>query len=195
MHLSARCVPFLKIGLLSAAALGAACSKHEPSAAVQRSPVERGAYLSTIGGCNDCHSPKLFGPNGPEIDKSRLLSGFPATSKLPPVPAGVIAPDQWGALASNDLTAWAGPWGVSYAMNLTPDATGLGDWTSEIFIKAMRTGKHAGTGRPILPPMPWASIGQLSDDDLNALFAYLKSLSPVSNRVPAPTPPSGSAPG
>jgi hypothetical protein len=131
----------------------------------------------------------LFTDAGPEPDKRRLLSGYPVDAKLPLVPSGIIGPDKWGAIATNDLTAWAGPWGVSFAANLTPDATGLGSWTPETFIQAMRTGKHAGVGRPILPPMPWMELAKMTDEDLRALFAYLQSLPPISNAVPAPVPP------
>ena len=126
-------------------------------------------------------------------DTTRLLSGHPASAKLPPVPAGALGPDRWGALASPDLTAWAGPWGVSFAANLTPDETGLRHWTAEQFIQTMRTGKHLGTGRAILPPMPWYDVGKLTDDDLRAVFAYLQSLKPVANRVPPPLPPARAA--
>lgn len=153
------------------------------------SPIERGAYLVTVGGCHDCHSPKVFTPAGPELDKSRLLSGHPAGDTLPAIPTGIIGPENWSALTNNHGTAWVGPWGISFAANLTPDATGLGSWTPEIFIQAMRTGKHAGVGRPILPPMPWMNYGRMSDEDLRAMFAYLKSLPPVSNVVPWPVPP------
>lgn len=173
-----------------------ACTKQEPPRSAEPALTERGAYLVNVGGCNDCHTPKLFTAAGPQPDNSRLLSGYPADAKLPPVPSGVIGPGQWGAIANNDLTAWAGPWGVSYAGNLTPDATGLGSWTPEIFIQAMRTGKHAGVGRPILPPMPWMNIALMTDEDLRAVFAYLKSLPPIPNVVPAPVPPpAGPAPG
>jgi hypothetical protein len=173
-----------------------ACTKQEAPPASKAAPAERGLYLANVGGCGDCHTPKLFTAKGPEPDKSRLLSGHPADAKLPPVPPGVIGPDQWGAIANNDLTAWAGPWGVSFAANLTPDATGLASWTPEIFIQAMRTGKHAGVGRDILPPMPWMGFALMTDEDLRAVFAYLKSLPPISNAVPAPLPPaSGPAPG
>jgi hypothetical protein len=111
---------------------------------------------------------------------------------VPEVPKDVIAPDKWGALATNDLTTWTGPWGVSFARNLTPDvATGIGSWTEEIFIKALRTGKDMGEGRAILPPMPWPMIGQATDADLKAIFAYLKSLKPVENAVPDPISPTG----
>jgi len=92
-------------------------------------------------------------------------------------------------VASNDATAWVGPWGISFAANLTPDATGLGGWTEEQFIQTMRTGKHLGVGREILPPMPWFGVAALPDEDLKALFAYLQSLKPISNNVPQPLPP------
>jgi cytochrome c553 len=151
--------------------------------------VERGRYLAGFGGCNDCHSPKVFTPKGPQVDESKRLSGHPASEKLPALPAGVLGPDRWGAVTTNGLTAWVGPWGTSFAANLTPHATGIGNWTAEAFIKAMRTGKHLGEGRQILPPMPWQDIGKLRDADLRALFAYLKSLPPVANEVPAPLPP------
>ena len=93
-------------------------------------------------------------------------------------------------MTNDELTAWAGPWGVSFAANLTPDkATGLGTWTADQFIKSMRTGKHMGVGRPILPPMPVQNFAALSDADLTALFAYLRSIKPIPNQVPAPLPP------
>jgi mono/diheme cytochrome c family protein len=160
------------------------------SAAAPTKQVERGRYLvTTIGGCNDCHTPKTFSPQGPQLDASRLLSGHPSTQPLPSLPGGMLGPDKWGAVTTNDLTAWVGPWGTSFAANLTPDATGLGQWTDKDFIRAMRTGKHLGVGRPILPPMPWQEIGNMTDADLRAIFAYLKSLPPVANQVPAPLPP------
>jgi mono/diheme cytochrome c family protein len=162
-----------------------------PSSTAQ---VERGKYLVTIGGCNDCHSPKKFTEQGPEIDSTRLLSGHPAGEPIPPIPEGALGPGKWGALANNHLTARAGPWGVSFTRNLTPDtATGLGSWTEEIFIKAIRTGKDMGEGRDILPPMPWPMYKQMTDDDLKAVFAYLRSLKPIENAVPDPISPEGKA--
>jgi mono/diheme cytochrome c family protein len=158
-------------------------------------PVERGKYLVWTGGCNDCHTPKKMGAQGvPELDTARLLSGHPEEPKLPPPPA--LPPGPWLALFSWDLTAAAGPWGVSYAVNLTPDEnTGIGIWTEEMFVKAMRTGKHMGTSRPILPPMPWETIKNYTDEDLKAIFAYLRSIPPVKNRVPEPiiAPPPAAA--
>lgn len=191
------CQSFIR-SLLIATALGAtvACTKQEPPRATETDPIKRGLYLVNVGGCGDCHTPKVFTQAGPEPDKSRLLSGHAADAKLPAVPPGVIGPDRWGAIASNDLTAWAGPWGISYAANLTPDVTGLKSWTPETFIQAMRTGKHAGVGRDILPPMPWMDYALMTDEDLRAVFAYLRSIPPISNAVPAPVPPAtGTAPG
>ena len=157
----------------------------------KRSPeVRRGEFLVTFGGCNDCHSPKVMSPQGPVPDPSRLLSGHPQGEALPQVPAGALTPGGWMLLTNGHLTAWAGPWGVSFAANLTPDKrTGLGSWTADQFIKSMRTGKHLGVGRPILPPMPLASVVALNDADMRALFAYLRSLKPVENQVPQPIPP------
>jgi hypothetical protein len=104
----------------------------------------------------------------------------------------VLGPGKWAALTNDDLTAWVGPWGTTFAANLTPEmATGLGAWTAEQFIQTMRTGKHLGVGRPILPPMPVYALAAMTDPDLTALFAYLKSLKPIKNQVPPPLPPKG----
>jgi len=152
--------------------------------------IKRGEYLVNYGGCHDCHTPKLYTPQGPQPDISRALSGHPENMKLPDLPQGIFGPDKWGAVTNNDLTAWYGPWGVSFAANLTPDKkTGIGSWTEGLFIKTMRTGKHFGVGREILPPMPWFSLAALTDRDLKAIFLYLKSIKPIENQVPLPVPP------
>lgn len=154
--------------------------------------IERGKYLVTVAGCDDCHTPKVMTPKGPMPDTTRTLSGHPASEPALEVPQGVLAPGKWMALTNSHLTAWAGPWGVSYTRNLTPDvATGLGSWTPEIFIKALRTGKDMGEGRDILPPMPWQNFAQMTDQDLRAIFAYLHSLKPIENAVPDPISPAG----
>jgi hypothetical protein len=102
----------------------------------------------------------------------------------------------WMASIDQSFTAFAGPWGVSFAMNLTPDsASGLGDWSQETFMQAIRTGKHMGTGRPILPPMPWASFSNLTDQDLASVYLYLRTIPAVSNKIPAPLPPLPMPPG
>jgi mono/diheme cytochrome c family protein len=166
------------------AGLGAAAPPAKKSGAV-----ERGRYLVTIAACGDCHTPLKFGPNGPEPDMSRWLSGAPATPKMPP-PAKIDQP--WLMVATNAI--FAGPWGISYAANLTPDSlTGIGIWSEETFIKALRTGKHYGVSRPILPPMPWRYYAQMTDEDMKSIYAYLRSLPPIRNQVPdavvAPPPP------
>jgi mono/diheme cytochrome c family protein len=156
------------------------------------SQIERGKWLVNLGGCHDCHSPKAMTPAGPVPDETRLLSGAPAHTPVPEIPRGsaTMDPNGWGVLTNLDLTAWAGPWGVSFPANLTPDVeTGLGSWTEEMFMKAIRTGKHMGEGRPILPPMPWQNFALLEDENLKAIFAYLHSLPPIKNAVPEPVPP------
>ena len=164
-----------------------------PAAAPAMSPVQRGQYIVTTGLCNDCHTPAKMGPNGPEPDMDRLLSGHPENLKVTPMKGGL--PQGWLAMGNMTFTAWQGPWGVSFTANLTPDEhTGIGAWTEEMFIQAMRTGKHQGAGRDILPPMPWQWIGKYSDDDLKAVYAYLKSIKPIVNRVPVPIPPAGAKP-
>lgn len=141
--------------------------------------VERGKYLVTAQDCNGCHTPF----KGGEPDMTRMLSGHPQSVTItgkPPLPAG------WSTAINETNTAWAGPWGISYTTNLTPDrATGIGGWTERMFIAAIRNGKRSGSGRALLPPMPWRMYGQLSDDDLKSIFMYLQSIPPISNRVPA----------
>ncbi len=156
-----------------------------------QSDVERGRYLVAICACDDCHSPKIMTEQGPVVDSTRRLSGHPADMKLAEIKQSEIAPGKW-YLGEQDLTAWVGPWGVSFPVNLTPDTeTGTGSWTPELFIRIMRTGKFMGieSGRSLLPPMPWQNYRQMTDEDLSAIFAYLKSLPPISNKVPDPLPP------
>jgi mono/diheme cytochrome c family protein len=163
----------------------AACDIPPRAVAKSGDPVARGAYLVQTGACADCHTPWKMGPNGPEPDASRSLSGHPESvgQLAVDVPAG------WTMVTAGTGTAFAGPWGVSYAANLTPHETGLGVWSEELFASALRHGKHMGAGRPILPPMPWASYAQFSDEDVAAIWAYLQTLKPVENVVPDPTPP------
>jgi len=180
----------LLVFLLAAPAFAAPDPSAGPPAA---SPAERGKWLVTIGGCHDCHTPWKMGPNGPENDMTRMLSGHPQDLVMPPVPA--LPPGPWGVVASLTNTAWAGPWGVSYTANLSPDKeTGTGAWTDADFIATIRSGRHLGRGRQILPPMPWFNYATLSDDDLKAIYAYLRTIPPISNKVPEPLPPPAPAP-
>jgi len=167
-----------------------ACNQTQPEKKVlsEKEMIEKGKYLITAGGCHDCHSPKVFGPQGPKIDESKILSGHPAEMQLAEFDPAILEPGKY-ILFTQDVTAAIGPWGASFAANLTPDnETGIGTWQPEMFINALRTGKHLGAGRPILPPMPWEMVGKLTDEDLQAMFAYLKSIPPVKNRVPDPKP-------
>lgn len=161
-------------------------SAHAADSKADAQQVTRGAYLVRAMGCADCHTPLKDGPRGPEPDLTRGLSGHPQGPALQ-APKDVKGPWIWGGAGTN--TAFWGPWGVSYAANLTPDASGIGPWTAEQFLKAMRTGKHAGSGRPIAPPMPWQAFGQLNDQDLRAIFAHLKAQPAVRNTVPDYQPP------
>ena len=150
--------------------------------------IKRGEYLVKGGGCTDCHTPLKIGPAGPVPDDSRFLSGHPAAMVMPPAPALPEGP--WLYIAAATMTAWAGPWGVSYTANLTPDRdTGLGTWTSQTFIDTIRSGRLLGRGRPILPPMPYQAMQNLTDADLTAIFVYLQSVPMIVNKVPGPTPP------
>lgn len=146
----------------------------------------RGKYLVTIAGCNDCHTPKRMGAKGPELIPELLLSGFQGKNAIPEFDK--VKTQKGFAQMSPDMTAAAGPWGISFAANLTPHDTGLGNWTFEQFKTAMTQGKYKGmaNGRPLLPPMPWFNYTEMKDEDLRAIFAYLKSLKPVDNLVPSP---------
>ncbi|HUO84156.1 MAG TPA: diheme cytochrome c-553 [Thermoanaerobaculia bacterium] len=152
-------------------------------------PLKRGEYLVSVLACDDCHTPMIMGESGPEPDMSRRLAGHPESMIMPPAPK-LQGPWMWAGAATN--TAFAGPWGVSYSMNLTPDQnTGMGVWTEELFVKAMREGKHMGVSRPIMPPMPWPAYRHLTDRDLKAVFAYLRTVPAIQNRVPEYQPAPG----
>lgn len=183
--------PLMKIVLLSgtvavASVLTTVCLTHpEHSSTVS---VEHGAYLIESFGCGDCHTPKRLGPQGPEPDLALALAGHPEHLTLPAPPALPDGP--WMVTVAGSMTAWSGPWGISYSSNLTPDdETGIGRWTEREFVDTMRSGRHLGRGREILPPMPIPAVRNLTDDDLASMFAYLRSRPAVRNHVPDPMPP------
>lgn len=163
---------------------------HRSVDAAENDPVDRlarGKYLVTVAGCNDCHTPMKMGPNGPELDLSRMLSGHPENMSLPPAPK---ADGPWLVSVAATNTAWSGPWGVSFTANLTPDKdTGLGKWTLRNFRDTLRTGRHMGQGRQILPPMPIPMYKHFTDADIESIFGYLRSIPAIQNRVPEPLPP------
>ncbi len=180
-------LPVLVFALtLGSSILGA--SAPAPQGTASAALIERGRYLVNFGGCHDCHTPWKVGPRGPEPDMARALTGHPEQMAVPPGPQ--LPPGPWMATVAATMTAWSGPWGTSFTANLTPDVeTGLGEWTEENFIQTMRTGRRMGKGRPLLPPMPYPALASLNDHDLKAIFAYLRSLPPVRNRVPQPIDP------
>jgi hypothetical protein len=187
---SARIRDALAATVLAAHALalpGIAAGEDAAKTVYSADKAARGKYLVTTSACHDCHTPWKMGPAGPEPDMGRMLSGHPEKMELPapPPPSG-----PWVMTAAATNTAWAGPWGVSFTANLTPDAeTGLGKWTLRHFRDTIRTGRHMGRGRPILPPMPIPVYRNFTDEDLEAIYAYLRTIPPVRNRVPEPLPP------
>ena len=125
-------------------------------------PVQRGAYLTTVVGCHDCHTPGAF----------------------------YGAPDMNRQLSGSEL-GWQGPWGVSYARNLTPDkTTGIGDWTDDEILNAMQKGVKKD-GSPIAPPMPWPDFARLTHADAMAIVAYLRSIPPITHQMPPRVAPGG----
>lgn len=197
MRLVQRGTVLASAGALTVAMM-AACAQQPAAPAADATPavpamsqVERGKMLIAGGGCHDCHSPKVFESGAPEPDMTRALSGHPESDGVPqPFKQG--GDKVWTTHANDHLTAWSGAWGVSFAANLTPDDnTGIGIWTEQMFVDAIKQGKHMGTSRPILPPMPWGQYRELPEDELKAMFAYLKSLPPIANRVPVPLTPDG----
>lgn len=155
----------------------------------QAEKVKRGEYLVTTSACDDCHTPKIMTDKGPVLDDSRRLSGYREGSKMAPITDKNILKDY--ALCNMELTGWVGPWGTSFAANLTPDETGTGNWTFAQFRKAIREGKYKGLdgSRQLLPPMPWEVYRNFTDQDLECIFAFLQSLQPIENLVPPPVPP------
>jgi uncharacterized lipoprotein NlpE involved in copper resistance len=185
------------ITALTVAVVLYACSNQADSktAVTAEDPVKRGEYLVTIMGCDDCHSPKKMGPQGPEIIAEKRLSGFPGDFTPPPLD-GNATKNGWVSLWA-DLTSAVGPWGQTFAANITSDSTGIGTWTETQFKKAFTEGKYKGldNSRPLMPHMPWQNYRNIREEDLKAIFAFLKSTKPVNNVVPAaklnppPAPP------
>lgn len=183
-------------GLVAALAVIVAANAARPATTIPTRPqmskaerVQRGQYLVTIGGCNDCHTPWILQPDGkPGPDMSRSLSGHPQELRI--TEPLQLNSEHFAIAMAPTNTAFSGPWGVSFAANLTPDVhTGTGIWTFEIFKNTIRNGRHWGVARPLLPPMPWFNYREMTDDDLLSVFTYLRTLKPIHNEVQAPLPP------
>lgn len=179
--------PFSLVASAAVAVMFASCIQpvQEPTTELDLSKeelIQKGQYIVNVSACHDCHSPKVFTAEGPEPDTSRLLSGHPKDELLPELGQ---TPPGW-ALFSPGLTASRGPWGITFAANLTPDDRGIGNWSFDQFKTAIRKGKYKGLegGRPLMPPMPWQMYKNFTDEDLLAVFTYLKSLKAVDNLVP-----------
>lgn len=151
--------------------------------------VERGQILTVEHGCVFCHSPKVTEEDDLIPDPDKLFSGHPSDKKLPDIPADIIGYDKWFGLYTTGFTAWGGPWGISYAANITPHKeNGIGKWSEKDFINVIRLGIHSSFKRTLMPPMPWNEINRLSDEDLGAIFVYLQTVKPIDNKVPESVP-------
>ncbi len=185
VNLAMAAIVVIAMGTLYACNSSSSETKKEP-VMTEAEMMKRGEYLVNSVGCDDCHSPKRFGPKGPEIIPELRLSGYPSDRPVQKPDSNVIK--QGWVMLGPDLTSAVGPWGVSFAANLTPDETGIGAWTEQNFLTAIRHGKLKGleNSRDLLPPMPWFAYKNFTDEDLKSIFAYLKTLPPVHNIVPAP---------
>ena len=148
----------------------------------QEDMVKRGKYLvDAVAACGYCHTPRA----GADFDPNMYLAGHPSTMGHPRYNMSMSQQDIF-ILTSNSMTAFSGRFGTSFASNLTPDKlTGLGEWTEKMFIDAMRTRKHQGNpdNRSIFPPMPTKHYAQMTDADLKAIWAYLRTIKPIENDV------------
>ena len=146
-----------------------AANEGDPVESTTLSQVEHGRYLVTaVGGCADCHS------SGKDPNDPMWLAGY--TEGTPGQPFQV------------------GPFNV-YPANLTPDPdTGLGNWTTQDIVTALKTGKNP-EGEYLCPPMPWPVYRNMTDDDRSDIAAYLRSLKPVHNEVPVSEGPNPFADG
>ena len=146
----------LKLRCISAAAVLSLLALG--AAAQTQTPLQkRGAYLARLMDCGGCHTPgHLVG----KPDSNRYLAGSDVGFEIP------------GR-------------GIFYPPNLTPDReTGLGAWSAAEIVNAIRNGARPD-GRALVPVMPYHSYARLTDEDAEALVAYLKSLKPIRNKAPA----------
>lgn len=180
----------LLLTALVTAFIGISCSDSKPGskreAITSDSLIKRGKYLVTIAGCGDCHSPKVMTAMGPVPDSTRLFSGHRADAKPNEISTDAFAKG-W-VLFNGENTSLATPGFISYAANISSDTTGIGIWSFEQFKMAMTRGKWKGldNSRDLLPPMPWPNYKEMTEEDLQAIYAFLQSTKPVKNVVPAP---------
>jgi len=151
---------WLPVALLAGLAIAAGYAVSQGSER-ESEQVARGKYLVQLGGCTDCHTPGYFFGRP---DMARFLGGSDLGLEVPGL--GIFVPP-----------------------NLTPDNdTGLGTWTKDEIVTAIRTGVRPD-GRILAPIMPWRGYASLTDSDAAAIAEYLRSLPPVTNKVPGPFGP------
>lgn len=151
--------------------------------------IKRGKLLTEQFGCVYCHSPKKEMNGELVIDEERIFSGHPEGKVMPDITPELVGPGKWMGLYTMGMTAWGGPWGITYSANLTPDKeTGIGNLSKTEFISLIRLGIHSSMTRTIQPPMPWSEISRLHEDELGAIYIYLNSIKPVKNKVPESRP-------
>jgi hypothetical protein len=174
---------------LSLATLAASAKTKEKKES-KEDPVARGRYIVSFAGCNDCHTPWVFNKEMgmPVPDHTRFLSGAPQGA---PEPTAKLDPRTDLAFIGATFNVFKMPFGTVYSYNLTPDKeTGIGNWTEEMFLGVFHKGTHMGVeGRPVLPPMPWQEFRNMTDDDLKAVFAFLKTIPAIHNPIPDPKVP------
>ena len=193
---------FLLVGLAFAVVCFYGCSETKPAEpAAETAVVEKpdyggyetqvlwGEHLVAIAGCTDCHTPKKMTPMGPADDSTLFLSGHPESMPAPDIDRKQM--ENKGLIVTATFTSWVGPWGISYSANLTPDETGIGNWTEEQFLFAIRNmiSKGLPGSRPLMPPMSMMPVKHMTDNELKAVFAYLKTIKPIKNVSVQPTPP------
>lgn len=148
----------------------------DAAGAAAATSVARGAQLVTLGGCDDCHTPKRADGSP---DMTHRMAGYESSQGVPAGSPGAIA-------INMHLTAWRGPWGLSLSRNITPDPeTGIGNWTFEQFKHTLRSGVDP-SGKALLPPMPAAALASLPDSDLEAIYNYLRTVPAIHNAVTGP---------
>jgi mono/diheme cytochrome c family protein len=172
---------FAKLFLLAGSAIViAACAlnstqENVPADWEQASYIERGNYLvNHLGDCIGCHTPRT--PDG-QSDRSLLLSGVPAKY------AGVKE-------GPTQVAGFPGPRGARiYAKNLTPDAeTGIGKWSEDQFVKTFKTGIRPDGVKYTVTPMEWNIYANMKEEDARAIYRYLRTITPISNKVPTNIP-------
>jgi mono/diheme cytochrome c family protein len=182
--MNTRALPIL-LGTLFLLSILAGCDQRVVASGMPYDPVARGSYLVRTMGCGDCHTPR--DQNGKEI-AGLELTGHPADAPLPSWEPAMLEKQNLATIAATG-TAFAGPFGISVAPNLTPDReTGTGELTADGLLQSWRSGKHWREDRMVLPPMPVPYYRELEEADVRAIHAYLHSLKPQRNQAPQSKP-------